>query len=235
MNNRAARSPLLVRGARRQPRGDRQAQPWGPRFAKQTLGSMPRSGRDGRRPRRLTSAPASTDTVAAAPRAQRGCKDQGSAPQRGRRFACGRFRVLKRRRPRRLTSAPASTDTVAAFRPWRDFRSSVARGRRGHHRHCVNQSRREQLAERGGFEPPKRGLDAYTLSRRAPSTTRTPLRFRALVRDPGAGAPFYGFAGRLGKAGSNCLPVVAMGRCFRARARCTAPRNRRPRGLRRWW
>ena len=33
------------------------------------------------------------------------------------------------------------------------------------------------LAERGGFEPPKRGLDAYTLSRRAPSTTRTPLRW----------------------------------------------------------
>ena len=33
-----------------------------------------------------------------------------------------------------------------------------------------------KLAERGGFEPPKRGLDAYTLSRRAPSTTRTPLR-----------------------------------------------------------
>src|SRR5690606_19362924 len=32
------------------------------------------------------------------------------------------------------------------------------------------------LAERGGFEPPKRGLDAYTLSRRARSTTRTPLR-----------------------------------------------------------
>jgi hypothetical protein len=40
--------------------------------------------------------------------------------------------------PRRLTSAPASTDTVAAFRPWRGFRSSVARGRRGHHRRCVN-------------------------------------------------------------------------------------------------
>lgn len=39
--------------------------------------------------------------------------------------------------PRRLTSAPASTDTVAAFRPWRGFRSSVARGRRGHHRRCV--------------------------------------------------------------------------------------------------
>ncbi|CTP90448.1 hypothetical protein XTPLMG728_2571 [Xanthomonas translucens pv. poae] len=37
-------------------------------------------------------------------------------------------------RPRRLTSAPASIDTVAAFRPWRSFRPSVARGRRGHHR-----------------------------------------------------------------------------------------------------
>src|SRR5690606_23702720 len=35
---------------------------------------------------------------------------------------------------------------------------------------------RLELAESGGFEPPKRGLDAYTLSRRAPSTTRTPLR-----------------------------------------------------------
>ena len=40
--------------------------------------------------------------------------------------------------PRRLASAPASTDTVAAFRPWRSFRSSVARGRRGHHRRCVS-------------------------------------------------------------------------------------------------
>lgn len=39
------------------------------------------------------------------------------------------------------------------------------------------------LAERGGFEPPKRGLDAYTLSRRAPSTTRTPLRNLAGRRD----------------------------------------------------
>ncbi len=136
----------------------------------------------------------------------------------------------ERRRPRRLASAPASIDTVAAFRPWRGFRSSVARGRRGHHRRCVSsrrsnwrregdslgatrlalraaspcrrlrrlsnpwgfspplQRRRRnsrgldlrytfKLAERGGFEPPKRGLDAYTLSRRAPSTTRTPLRW----------------------------------------------------------
>src|SRR5687767_6585087 len=89
----------------------------------------------------------------------------------------------KRRRPRRLTSAPASVDTVAAFRPWRGFRPSVARGRRGHHGLFHSKARfrgglsiTTKLAERGGFEPPKRGLDAYTLSRRAPSTTRTPLR-----------------------------------------------------------
>ena len=87
-------------------------------------------------------------------------------------FLCG---AQEWRWPRRLTSAPASTDTVAAFRPWRGFRTSVARGRRGHHR-TAHASRRWNLAERGGFEPPKRGLDAYTLSRRAPSTTRTPLR-----------------------------------------------------------
>src|SRR5690606_24130266 len=42
---------------------------------------------------------------------------------------------------------------------------------------CARIATREKLAERGGFEPPKRGLDAYTLSRRAPSTTRTPLRW----------------------------------------------------------
>lgn len=46
----------------------------------------------------------------------------------------GAGRRRKRRWPRRLTSAPASIDTVAAFRPWRGFRPSVARGRRGHHR-----------------------------------------------------------------------------------------------------
>src|SRR5690606_20005641 len=65
---------------------------------------------------------------------------------------------------------------------WRSFRPSVARGRRGHHGWlrcscCVRADLKlRELAERGGFEPPKRGLDAYTLSRRAPSTTRTPLR-----------------------------------------------------------
>src|SRR5690606_11632197 len=79
-------------------------------------------------------------------------------------------------RPRRLASAPASVDTVAAFRPWRGFRPSVARGRRGHHgdERCDAGA---EVGERGGFAPPKRGLDAYTLSRRAPSTTRTPLRW----------------------------------------------------------
>src|SRR5690606_9480644 len=84
----------------------------------------------------------------------------------------------ERRWPRQLASAPASIDTVAAFRPWRGFRPSVARGRRGHHRTGPRNARplMLELAERGGFEPPKRGLGAYTLSRRAPSTTRTPLR-----------------------------------------------------------
>jgi len=60
--------------------------------------------------------------------------ERGSAlPRAGSRTA-SRFSGPKRWRPRRLTSAPASIDTVAAFRPWRDFRSSVARGRRGRHR-----------------------------------------------------------------------------------------------------
>ncbi len=54
--------------------------------------------------------------------------------QRHRFISSVNFKGLKRWRPRRLTSAPASIDTVAAFRPWRDFRPSVARGRRGHHR-----------------------------------------------------------------------------------------------------
>src|SRR6478735_10957062 len=38
------------------------------------------------------------------------------------------------------------------------------------------------MAERAGFEPAKRGLAAYTLSRRAPSTTRTPLRWNPARR-----------------------------------------------------
>lgn len=39
-----------------------------------------------------------------------------------------------------------------------------------------------------GIRTPKRGLDAYTLSRRAPSTTRTPLLnfYQACYLDQGA-------------------------------------------------
>lgn len=61
------------------------------------------------------------------------------------------------------------------------------------------------MAERGGFEPPKRGLDAYTLSRRAPSTTRTSLRAHRR-RHPavdGEQAILRRFPGR-GKAGDGC-------------------------------
>ena len=59
---------------------------------------------------------------------------QESLGRDSRRSYGGKCLGLKGWRPRRLTSAPASVDTVAAFRPWRDFRPSVARGRRGHHR-----------------------------------------------------------------------------------------------------
>ncbi len=63
-----------------------------------------------------------------------GLRRYGAHGQRRRFISSAIFKGLKRWRPRRLTSAPASIDTVAAFRPWRDFRPSVARGRRGHHR-----------------------------------------------------------------------------------------------------
>ncbi len=133
-------------------------------------------------------------------RAGKACPSRRSPARRHgpvqRSAGCSRDGMRRERRwPRRLASAPASIDTVAAFRPWRDFRSSVARGRRGHHRDEAAPGARPFafpiepaggsagsceglacMAERGGFEPPKRGLDAYTLSRRAPSTTRTPLR-----------------------------------------------------------
>ena len=44
------------------------------------------------------------------------------------------------------------------------------------------------VAEREGFEPSKRVLTAYTLSRRAPSTARTPLHIRPRER-PSVGEP----------------------------------------------
>ena len=44
------------------------------------------------------------------------------------------------------------------------------------------------VAEREGFEPSKRGLAVYTLSRRAPSTARTPLR---RCKSPGVKGELY--------------------------------------------
>ena len=78
---------------------------------------------------------------------------------KSRRFISGgTFQGPKRWRPRRLTSAPASIDTVAAFRPWRDFRPSVARGRRGHHR--------DGLAALGAAIHDTRGWGDAIISRR---------------------------------------------------------------------
>ncbi len=103
------------------------------------------------RPRRLASAPVSIDTVAAAPPGDNPMQD-GQGRRHGVRKgeAGAASRRPKRWRPRRLASAPASIDTVAAFRPWRDFRSSVARGRRGHHR-CGS---RGAIPGSGGAGPP---------------------------------------------------------------------------------
>ena len=65
---------------------------------------------------------------------------------------------LKRRWPRRLTSAPASVDTVAAFRPWRSFQPSVARGRRGHHRNETRESTAASSGRSSVREIQRRGL-----------------------------------------------------------------------------
>src|SRR5436190_16791466 len=57
------------------------------------------------------------------------------------------------------------------------------------------------MAERAGFEPAKRGLDAYTLSRRAPSTARTPLRWNRRTRcRPAFGSRILAPGGRRDKA-----------------------------------
>ena len=78
-------------------------------------------------------------------------------------------KARKWRWPRRLASAPASVDTVAAFRPWRGFRPSVARGRRGHHGRGPRRARPLELAERGD------SLGAARLALRASSPCK-PLR-----------------------------------------------------------
>ena len=110
--------------------------------------------------------------------------------------------------PAGFASAPESTTTVAPFRAWRGLPSIVARDRRGSPLElgceaqgggrsgaswnalpwtrwsaCVDREVRQiprstEMAEREGFEPSIRGLAVYTLSRRAPSTARTPLRIR---------------------------------------------------------
>ena len=88
--------------------------------------------------------------------------------------------------PRRLTSAPASVDTVAAFRPWRGFRPSVARGRRGHHRRasttlvwnceaCASPGRGIHSAHPCAF-PADARASAFSGARHAARTPTSPLR-----------------------------------------------------------
>src|SRR5688572_32966261 len=91
----------------------------------------------------------------------------------------------------------------------------------------------EKLAERGGFEPPKRGLDAYTLSRRAPSTARTPLRWnlKAAFR-PRSGAQILAVTGddhnKIARRRGSCAPRCVewfSGRLIAARANFVAARQ----------
>jgi hypothetical protein len=65
-------------------------------------------------------------------------------------------------------------------------RSGVAADRIDRAARRTRSTRAGMTAERGGFEPP-RPVRAYSLSRRAPSTTRTPLRGRLSARAPGPG------------------------------------------------
>jgi hypothetical protein len=80
-----------------------------------------------------------------------------------------------------------------------------------------------RMAERGGFEPPRR-FPAYTLSRRAPSTTRPPLRVRA--RYPCAGGHCKSGLGR--RSGGPCPAGAWRGTVSRAKRIC-APLHRRRR------
>ena len=66
------------------------------------------------------------------------------------------------------------------------------------------------MAEREGFEPSKRGLAVYTLSRRAPSTARTSLHFRHSPGSPESGSPQRARDhSRAAGGGSRALSVVA--------------------------
>ena len=88
-----------------------------------------------------------------------------------------RFRSHKGGGPCQRSPSPESTAAVAPFRAWRGSPSIVVGADRGHHDQATRAGRGScSVAEREGFEPSIR-LDAvYTLSRRAPSTTRPPLR-----------------------------------------------------------
>ncbi len=66
------------------------------------------------------------------------------------------------------------------------------------------------LAER--IRTPKRGLDAYTLSRRAPSTTRTPLRIPATGKRLSRGADSSGRRGRTQAPRSRTHPGALLAR-----------------------
>src|SRR6185312_13548423 len=118
---------------------------------------------------------------------------------------CGVIRIGNRRGggPASCTPAPESLTTVASFRTWRDLQAIVA-GEPTEPPWTLR-FRREgrdwgiiaKLAERAGFEPAKRFEAVYTLSRRAPSTTRTPLRSACSAHPARAGRAGYK-AGRSG-------------------------------------
>src|SRR5574337_1172524 len=63
-----------------------------------------------------------------------------------------------------------------------------------------------KLAERAGFEPAIRVYAVYTLSRRAPSTTRTPLRLGALSRGRSSPTKKRNHKGRLLDQASGVAP-----------------------------
>ena len=91
-----------------------------------------------------------------------------------------------------LVEASAPIDAETADRCPGPFRVEMRTDRK-------SQEYQAYLAERGGFEPPRR-LPAYTRSRRAPSTTRPPLQTRSMYR------PRRAFARRPRPKGRAALP-----------------------------
>src|SRR3546814_2663349 len=95
-----------------------------------------------------------------------------------------------------MTAAPASIDTVAAFRPWRSFRSSVARGRRGHHRDVrSHHDARKTGGERGIRTPEARFRRLHTFQACSFNHSDTsPLEPEGSFRQR-SGAPILAVAG----------------------------------------